>query len=653
MESTIKLFRALPITTKEKKFDEKLMEATIKHGFVFAPEIVANYSNYDELIEKVERLVGVSSEQMNSSFHKAWAKVRNTGMEQLVVEQIAHYLTTYGKENPEAYLIEKGVQWGVDDLSDKVSNLDDIELDKVQDANYVYIPNEVLDIPDVELDTIKLIVIKGYTKAELKGKLLALLGLGVALGEDTIQAVVEVATFVGVDDKDIEKVKNKEVNTALYDYLGLFPENPVAFLRFIVFKAASKTLLIKDYNLIQAIRESNNLNVIKLFDDYEKKYGLERLAEIFNRFKPLFLAFRTNERLKVVVNRIRRLAVRYHKPLPEDFLNTVTARVGNSEKITQGKLQSELRRVNVFRKIRLAYALKFRTKDVDSILYRIRNGKGYATEFTFGNQTEAQRVLDIVLDSIARDVSKNVKDKKIYIPEHINYSLPATEKQFTGNFPSGTCVSLTDNMIAGINWHNVKHNRIDLDLSLLSVTGKIGWDSSYRTEEGDVLFSGDMTDACNGASELFYVKKQTKKSFIIFVNYYNFDEAIKVPFKILVAHEATKNLRKNYMVDPNNVVAITESKIDQKQKILGLLIVTTTGSKFYFVEANIGRSITSSGTEFATRSRKYLLDFYENTIMLSDVLTKAGAKLVGDRDEADIDLSPETLEKDTILTMLR
>lgn len=626
MEATIKLFRALPVKNKNQKTDTELMEKTIKKGFVFAPEVIANYSNYDELIRLVEKTVGLSAEQMNSSFHKSWKKVKEASIEQLVIEQILHYLTTYGKEA------------GLVALPD----------------DFVYIPAEDLDIPDIKLDNIKLTVIKGYTKEELTGKLLTLLESGIALAEDTIKSAVEVAMFVGLED--FERVKNKEVKVALYDYSGLFPANPVEFLRFAIFRATSTTLLIKSPEVIEAIKASNNLNIVKLFNDYEKKYGLQRLAEIFYRFKPLFLAFRTNDALKAKVNRIRRLAVKYHKPLPEDYLNTVTEKIDKvlGGGIDKNELQSELNKANTFRKIRLAYALKFRTKDVESILYRIRNGKGYATSFQFANKVEAERVLDIVLDSIASDISKNVSGKKVYIPDNVNYSLPATEKQFTGNLPSGTYVSIPGDMVAGIYWNNVKHHRIDLDLSIISAeTGKVGWDSWYRTEDRDVLFSGDMTDARNGASELFYVKKQSKKAFIMFVNYFNFSSEVDVPFKILVAKQTVRNFKKNYTVDPNNVVAISNSVINQKQKILGLMVTTPTENRFYFAETNMGKSITAGDSDYATHSRQFLLDYYENAIDLRNVLVKAGAVLVDNKDEIDIDLSPETLEKDSFLAILK
>ena len=64
------------------------------------------------------------------------------------------------------------------------------------------------------------------------------------------------------------------------------------------------------------------------------------------------------------------------------------------------------------------------------------------------------------------------------------------------------------------------HCRIDLDLSMMNVGGKIGWDGMYRSSHGDVLFSGDVTDAPlpHGASEFFYISKQTNNSYLFMLN---------------------------------------------------------------------------------------------------------------------------------------
>jgi len=655
MQATVKLFKALPIKTRQKKSPTKeLLEKTVKRGFVFSPEVIYNYSNYDELIKLVEGVFGITGEKVNASFHKSWKKVKEADIEQLIVEQIAHYLTTYGKKDPISYLFQKEhlENWKVDNLSEKILSLEDFDSDKIYDKDYVYLPKEALDIPDIDIDEIKLVVIKGYTKQELKDKLLKLLNSGIALKEDTINDVVDVAMYVNVTGEDIEDIKNKEVKVILYEYLNIFPANPVEFLRYVVYVATDETLLIKSPELIAKIKEGKNIKIAKLFQRYSMTQGLEKLGEMFYRFKPIFLAFRTNRTLKSMINKIRKMAIQYHKPMPEDYLNEITAKIKVGEVIDVDRLKSELGRINTFRKIRLAYALKFRTKDVDSILYRIRNGKAYATDFNFKNKIVAKHVLAIVLDSITENIGKNVKGKKIYIPNYINYSLPATEKQFTGNFPSGTYISIPNDMIVGIYWENVKPYTVDLDLSLISPAGKFGWDSMYRDEEGSILFSGDITNAPDGATELFYIQRQLKDSFILFLNYYNYNSEIKVPYKIIVAKEKAKDFGENYMVNPNNIVSVVQSEISQKQKILGLLITTINESRFYFAETSIGMSITSSNSKFAENSRKYFLNFYQNSIELKDILLKARAKFVDDKAKSDIDLSPESLEKDRILDLL-
>ena len=632
MESTLRLFKALPVATKGKLFPTReLLEDTIKRGYVFSPEVLANYhpNELAGLKLQVETIYGISGEKANATFHKSWTKVKNASIEQLVIEQIIHYFTTYGAESVGLY-----------------------------DKDFVYIPNEQLDVPGVDLDEIKLVVIRGYDEQELKEKILKLLASGIALKGDTIKDIADVAFFVNLDGDDISTIKNKEVRTILYDHLGLFPNVPTEFLRHIVYVATGKTLLIKSKQVIEEIKEKADVRILKYFKGYEREQGLEKLAEIFYRFKPIWLAFRTNRELKAIINRIRKLAYTYHKPMPEDYLNTVTAKIKQNKVIYSGRLERELSKVNVFRKIRLAYALKYRTKETDSILYRIRNGKSYATNFCFYNKPEAKVVLDFVLDSIVKDVSKNVKGKYIYIPDYINYSLPATEKQFVGNMPSGTYVSIPEDMIVGIHWANTKKYRIDLDLSLLSVSGKFGWDGAYRSRDGEILFSGDITDAPNGATELFYVKKRNESNHLMCINYYNYDEDTKVPFKIIVASEKPSDFGENYMVNQNNILANIQSGISTKQKVSGLLSVTPTGTKFYFIETALGNLISSRNNEYTKIARKYLINYNQNSIELKDILIKAGADVVSestihrDKSDCDIDLSPESIEKDTILNLL-
>ena len=624
MKSTIRLFKAVLITsTAQRQLTKELLEVTVPKGFIFSPEVIYHYPDIDSLINDVE--VGITKEALNKSFHKSWKKIKEANIRQLVYEHAIHYMTTYG-----------------------------FEAQGVYDKNSVYIPREKLDIPELKED-IKLVLIKGYTKEEFKIKLLKLLNSGIALKEETIKDVIDVALFVKLTPEEIDGIKNKEVKVILYDYMNVIPENPVEFLRYLVWQATGSTLLIKSQKVVEEMKEANHIKFLGLIDRYETKYSLERLSEIFYRFKPLFLALRSSKRMKGIINQIRRLARKHHKPMPEDFLNTVTSKIKNDQMVDVVELGYELEKANVFRKIRLAYALKFRSNiDVDSILYRIRNGKSYAKEFDYPIQNKiiADNALTRVLISIEKDISKNVKDKKIYIPEYINYALPSTEKQFTGYFPSGTYITVPKDMIFGIHWNDTKDHRIDLDLSLISSDQKYGWNGSYRNADGGILFSGDMTSAPDGATELFYVEKNLENSAILMVNYYNYDKTIDVPFKIIVAQEKAETpLKNNYMIDPNNVLSVANSVMDQRQKVLGLLISSKDECRFYFTETYLGKSISSFNNEFVTNTKKYLVDFYKNTIDFKDILEKSGAVLVKDKEDCDIDLSD--LEKDTILNLLQ
>lgn len=625
MEATLRLFKALPLPEEIKTRKRKatmLLRKTIQCGFVFSSEVINNYT--DDQLERFIDKIGLNPEQINSTFHKSWKKVKNADIDVLVIEQILHYITTYGFERLGIY-----------------------------DKDTVFIPNEVLNIPSVNSKKIPLVVIKGYTKKQLKEKLLKLLSSGIALKDTTCKDVIDVATFVGINEEEVSQLKNKEVKVSLYDYLDMFPRNPVEFLRYLVYKTTNQTLLIKNDSLIKVIKEKDNLNALKLFEKYETKFGLKYLAEIFFRYKPIFLAFRVNRRLKTVVNKIRKLANIYHKPMPEDFLNTITEKIKKGEEITKKKLDYELKKASIFRKIRLAYALEFRGKACDSILYRIRNGKSYATDFSFPDHGRAKSIAKVVSKSIAD--SMDLEGKKIYLPRNMNYALPATEKMFTGQFPTGSYVSIPKDMVFGIHWNNVKNHRIDLDLSLISAEhGKVGWDGAYRSDDRKILFSGDVTDAPspNGASELFYVAKQTKDVSILFVNYYNYSASIPVPFDIVVAKELVKDFRQNYMLNPNNIIASAKTAIDKQQKMLGLLITTSEECRFYFVETAIGKSITSSENEHSIKTREFLLEYYQNAIQLKDIVESAGAIITSRKEQCDIDLSPETLEKDTIINLL-
>lgn len=623
MESAIRLFKALPVKSHDdiKQYDATIIKECIPRGFILSPEVASHYSgDIDRIINLVHKVAGISAKEINSTFHKSWDKIRNASLDQLLLEQAIHYVTTYGFE-----------ALGIDN-------------------DYVYIPDEAINIPDIDASRFPLVMIKGYTKEELKAKAMDLLGTGIALEERTISDVVDVLVFTGLDEKELELVRNKETRILLYKYLNILPSDPTEMLRYLVHMATNNTLLIKNPSTILSIKERNNMDVAGAISRYSSLYGLSKLATIFYRFKPIFLAFRTNSALKKAINKIRKLAPKNHIPMKGDYLNEVTARISHGsydEKILRNKLEN----ANAFRKIRLAYALKYRTNEnADSILYKIRNGKSYVEEFDFDNKEVAQQAFEIVKGSIVSDLRKNVEGKKIFIPDNMIYALPATEKQFSGNLPSGTCVVVPNNIMFGIYWEDLENERVDLDLSMVNADIKIGWDSHYRTN--NILFSGDMTSAQNGATELFYVTKEANGAYVIYVNHYNREEN-DVPFKTIVAKEEVNGpeLDKGHMIDPNDVVCSTNSVVKSNQQILGVVVIED-DCRFYFSESQIFNSITSMSPT-SRNVVSYLHHFYTNTIDLNQMLVEAGAILSFSPSDCDINLLPEKVEKDTIINLFR
>lgn len=621
-KATLSLFNAVQVD-KKKKAKDILLSQTIKDGYILSPEVAAIADA--KLLKLISDTVGISGEKANASFHKSWKTIEESSDFQLVMQQILHYITTYGFEAMGIY-----------------------------NESSVYIPNEVLKIPKIK-DGIRLIVIKGLTSKEILEKVIQL-GSGIALKPETMDMMVEIISgnMFDIVTEVLPFIKNRELKSKIYDEYDIMPSEPLEFLRYTIQKLTNESLLIKNGKLIAKIKESKTALGTKTLDKMIK-LAPNNLAEIFLRYKPLFLALKTVSSDKTFFNQLRKKAEKMHKPMKEDFLNSITSKLSNGKKITKKSLAEELAKVNIFRKIRLAYALKFRTHNNNSIVYKIRNGKGYATDFEFDNFIGAKDVLETVLNSIVEDL--DVKGKTIYIPDFINYALPATEKMFTGNLPTGSYVTVPKDLIVGIHWTNTaQRGRVDLDLSTLSVDGKIGWDRNYRNGNNTVLFSGDITDAPRpkGASELFYIKEGSKNDQIMYVNDFNWREDSPVEAKIIVAQDVPKNFGRDYMVDPNKIIASVPIVITQKSNTLGLITKVGKENRFYFSSTSIGNNISSGYDEHADKAREYFANSLIDSIDFKDILERAGAKIVNEKPEKKkfIDLSPEALDKTTIINLI-
>jgi hypothetical protein len=618
IESTLRLFKAVQVDDKSAGDLQGFpFERMIKKGYLLDPAI----PRFARVLDTVERTVGLSGEQANAAFHKSWSVVRNTPMETLVLQQVVHYVTTYGFERLGIY-----------------------------NQDTVYIPKEALDIPDAK--DLPIIVIHALTKDEILAKIIEL-GSGVALMQETLDDIMVIVMENHYEPSFVQKIKNRELKALLCDLYGIVPTEPTEFLRYMISKLTGESLVIKNKALIDKLKAAPKKTLTELLGKAPRD-----LASIFLRFKPLFLAMKAASPNKNFFNRLRKASEHLHIPLPADYLNSVTAYI-KTRKLDPDQLVEKLKGANMFRKVRLANALQYRLGSTDAIVYRVRNGRGWATTFKWPANVDVRtrQALEIVYESIVSGLRKNVEGKTIYIPGFMHYALPATEKQFSGDFPTGSFVSVSDDTLVGIHWTNPENRRVDLDLSVIGESGKIGWDSRYRSENLSVLFSGDMTNAPppHGATELFYFSGGVDDPKILMVNYFNFRTDDEVSCDLLVGHEKVTKFDHNYMINPNNILARTKMNINKKQNVLGLVATVQGQTRVYFSNVSVGNSISAGVNDKTMRSRAYLVNSVISSLDLTEFLFLAGAHVVFERPETGdyLDLAPEALNKTTILGLLK
>lgn len=649
----------------------------------------------ETVVKEAINLYGKDGQQWNNTLHKDFEIVRNAPLDNLITQQLMHYITTYGFEALGVYSEET-----------------------------IYIPKEKLDIPELDIESVDLIVIKPLTPSELTEKLMTLLTSGIALSEQSIKDIMVLSDYI--DKNRFDEIKNREIKTALYDKYNIMPANPDDFLRYLLFKTTGETLKIKNNDMIHKIKLSNRATVLNMLLSYINKTpnGYARLSSIFLRNKVLFLAYKTKRdelshnkkdleaelQVNTIVNKLRKLSNKNHKPLKSNILDCIT---NSPDKINVNDVIELLDNVTIFREIRILNGILYRLYGSQNIVYKIRNGSSYVSKIS--EKTKNNQEYYIALDNIAKNIkehlvdriSKKVRNKTIYIPNNVVYAAPTSEKQFTGNFPDGSYLEIPreQSLVYGVHWKNIengistnnrdfygsddyysKYNReerVDLDLKQMNKNEVFGWDASYRSQGRDILFSGDVTSGTlpQGATELFYVDKNYGYgAFLVSLNMFT-SNSQDVPFEFVIAKEdrIASNIRKNYVLDPNKILEKVEMVIkkDERQKVVGFIVIGD-NVRFYFNDFSAGgvghaRYSTASQDDITMGSFEYLQSYSKIQIKLNDLLAEAGAimsktnkifEVVSENNEfgetvfktkeidVDIDLSPNSITKESIIALL-
>ena len=568
------------------------------------------------------------SGNVNSTFYQNWEDITSKTRFELFIDQLLHYVTTYGT-------------------------------DFACEGNG-YVPNST-PVGPVYISLFKdYKVIMPCTEEDVYNRCMDMLTSGIAMKQATIETIVDyVVEYVTVNDLlttgefDIDDIANREALTLLCDELGIAPNKKFDLFRYIMYKTTGSTLIIKNKPTINAIIRSNTQFDFNTLSDRQ----LIGLASIFYRFKPLFLAFKktcntgayystpVTSRNAHVINKIRRMAPKYHTPLAESVMATMLGKAHDSTVITETAA-----RMNTFQIIRLMNTIIERINHTDEkAMYIVRNGKMFVKD---GKSYDGMITYYVTVFNILKnELVSRLSEKATYVkyPKNMVLACPTSEKNFVGDLPFGTYMDLQDSdSFIGIYWKE-EWGTHDFDLSVLNIDGiKVGWDSRYYSDNQDVVYSGDMTSARPEATEIMLFKKGAKDGSVM-VNRYNGRDGSK--FRFFGGVEPNMKLKRNYMVDPNFIKFSADVVSDTVEKTIGLL----NDGKFYVMALGSGNSIVSFHKGSKQNERYYASVLKaQSYLKLNYILSAAGFIDVDSVEELPKDaqiLDLTQISRDTLINL--
>lgn len=611
-ENAIKSFNLALVPTNPIEVSDAVikmaMSDALRVGYIFDPKA---YSH--ELVEFITN----KQFNPNSTFYKTWEEVTSKSRFELAMDQVFHYFTTYGGLAPK----------------DSIG----------------YVPNDnpvVVDITSYK-------IICAGTLMQIAEKCLELVYTGIALSSETLEmcrcfvksAFEEESNFnVRVDD-----IKNSEFRVWFSSTLGVVPTNPIEMLRILIYKATNSALLIKSPEAIEAIKRSD-VSLGKFSDQDCKK-----LSSIFYRFKPLFLAFKnTSEGNAYIINKIRRLAIKNHRPIKIGVFESL-----KDPKWTLNDIITAAGKENVFKIIRgmgmLRSVIDNNSHEEYTMTYIIRNKKSFTRGFSGGEPLNDHLKEDYnsKYEALKQELYRRLRTKYLsdgekyaLLSDKFNLTCPVSEKQFIGNIPYGTSYNMKANNYFGVYWRG-DWGTDDFDLSFSTFNGqRLGWNSDFMSKDNDLIFSGDMTRANPEASEMFYCAKTAPEG-ILHLSRFCGIQGSKA--KIYFGCDDLKGkIKRNYMVDSNTVEFTVDIISDKRECNVGAII----GGVMYIMEIQGTNrrvaGIKKSDMAMMEGIKRKLLTYID----FKSVLEEVGIKVVysiEDAPDAKCDFDFSTVDKDSLI----
>lgn len=633
-EITLRLFKAVEITKDNSNHDTSSTIAldALSHGVVIDPNI-ANHMDvvsYHEVVQEAIKQYGVDPVKINSTFYKRFSDVEDSDELTLRLEQLAHYCSTYGR--------------GYDGTTGDI-----------------YEP-EVLHDLDFDVKA-NLVYIKAITPPELEQKIKNMLTSGIALSNQDQDDLLNltVGDYIKVDY--VDEISNREFMCRLCKEIGLLPASFDEFTRYLIYLGTNSTLLIKSKEMYNRFAHDWEVSdgaidaIEKSFNDYVARWGMHKVAQNITRYRKFYLILRKRFSGKQTINRIMKLSKTEYKPRKQSPLENVM-----DLKVNIDDIERALKNAPVYKLAKIMNAMK-RWELVPSARYfKIRNGRAYLKRTDgkqrakalgyYGNPVLVNEMKKQRVTSVKRLIKDELKrrydwsNKLFYIPEHVNYAVPTSAKDFIGPLPFMTSYDFKGDATVGISWEQ----EMDLDLHAMSLNGRhFGWNSSYRGKNL-VTYSGDMTNLNDHgyAAEYFKIKQGLREPLIIDMSYYS-----GLGWAPWLEHEGSNTVAKFDLfvtgssidldskqgvatqIDDHSMLVHEEIKpSEDRSKNIMVVIPTDDGFKIGFTDVKFG-NVQVPGIDDST---PYLIEVLkhqlENTFTMNELIEMLDGKVISDLDEA-------------------
>lgn len=637
VEALCDMFKVVPLASIGRN-GPVTVDEQLRHGLIFIdPDCTAVPVDRDTYLTAYN-LYGVDGSEMNATFYKNFKTVTDKSRFELFVDQIIHYLGTYGAE---------------------AMGLKPITI----------IPMQELDVPDVDLTKLKITVIR-LVRNNVVTQLVNEALMTIKAPSKRITKNME--SLIPLAEITLDNIKSFELMVMACDYAGVVPQNAKLWLRYAIYKLTGETLIIKNTKMVNAIKN-------KAYSSGDLcKHLLERanpvyLSRIFLRYKPLFLAMKHHEGCAPLINKLRRMADTYHEPLSEMNVQNYIHFVLTGDRSSLTTLRKRMDNRDMV-KVLNAMLVRLHANPGDAAVYNVRNGRAFCKDDGFKALTRAQRKsldleIDNLYDEIVRRIAPIAKGKTYYIPAQIRYAVPQSEKQFIGNLPWGTVIVPDEAhpetpMTVGIHWNNTKTHRVDLDLHGFSKTTHFGWNGAFNQDGATVIYSGDMTNAPDpdGAAEAYWIDGYMEPVIFTVNEYHGPDE---MHFKLFFASERIDRGERSYQdrydhpytMDPNTLIIPPVPMYIHGDRTYTIGFFHQ--GEFYCYSGNLSDGAVPSANYSQYLDAVILQQKYH--LNVAGLLERAGGFVVTSREDADkaiedgvavIDLSPEALTATTLLDIV-